>query len=41
MHLGHSLAKLSQAIAHTADLCEMMKVNLDAVRVLSASHAAQ
>ena len=41
MQLGHSLARLSRAIAHTADLCELMKTNLDAVRVLTASHAAQ
>ena len=41
MQLRHSLTKLSQAVGQTADLCEMMKVNLDAMRVLSASHAAQ
>ena len=41
MQLRHSLGKLSQAIGQTADLCEMMKVNLDAMRVLSASHAGQ
>lgn len=41
MQLGHSLARMSRAIAQTADLCELMKVNLDAMRVLSASHAAQ
>ncbi|KAJ3007352.1 hypothetical protein NUW54_g3579 [Trametes sanguinea] len=41
LQLGHSLARMSRAIAQTADLCELMKVNLDAMRVLSASHAAQ
>ncbi|KAI0741449.1 hypothetical protein C8Q80DRAFT_1273883 [Daedaleopsis nitida] len=41
MQLGHSLARLSRAIGQTADLCELMKTNLDAMRVLSASHAAQ
>ena len=41
MQLGHSLARMSRAIAQTADLCELMKVNLDAMRVLAASHAAQ
>lgn len=41
MQLGHSLARLSRAIGQTADLCELMRTNLDAMRVLSASHAAQ
>ena len=41
MQLGHSLARLARAVGQTADLCEMMKTNLDAMRVLSASHAAQ
>ncbi|KAI0763785.1 hypothetical protein BD413DRAFT_606482 [Trametes elegans] len=41
MQLGNSLARMARAIAQTADLCELMKVNLDAMRVLSASHAAQ
>ncbi|TBU60919.1 hypothetical protein BD310DRAFT_921757 [Dichomitus squalens] len=41
MQLGHSLARLARAIGQTADLSEMMKTNLDAMRVLSASHAAQ
>ena len=39
MQLGHSLARLSRAIGQTADLCELMRTNLDAMRVLSASHA--
>ena len=41
MQLSHSLARMSRAIAQTADLCALMKVNLDAMRVLAASDAAQ
>ncbi|OCH91016.1 hypothetical protein OBBRIDRAFT_700777, partial [Obba rivulosa] len=41
MQLSHSLARLSRAVAHTADLCEVLKLNLDAMRTLTASHAAQ
>ncbi|KAI0924051.1 hypothetical protein AcW1_006827 [Taiwanofungus camphoratus] len=41
MQLSHSLARLSHAVGHTADLCELLKVNLDAMRTLAASHAAQ
>lgn len=41
MQLSHSLARLSRAVGRTADLCEGLKVDLDAMRVLSASHAAQ
>ena len=28
-------------VGRTADLCEMLRVNLDAMKVLTASHAAQ
>lgn len=41
MQLSHSLARLSRAVGRTADLCEGLKVDMDAMRVLSASHAAQ
>lgn len=41
MQLGHSLARLSRAMGQTADLCELMKVNLNAMKVFSATHAAQ
>ncbi|KAI0704362.1 hypothetical protein BC835DRAFT_1317004 [Cytidiella melzeri] len=41
MQLGHSLARLSRAVGQTADLCEMLKVDLNAMKVLAASHAAQ
>lgn len=41
MQLGHSLARLSRAVGQTADLCEALKVNLDAMKVLAASHGAQ
>ena len=41
MQLGHSLARLSRAVGQTADLCELMRTNLDAMKVLSATHAAQ
>ncbi|EMD38880.1 hypothetical protein CERSUDRAFT_112600 [Gelatoporia subvermispora B] len=41
MQLSHSLARLSRAVAQTADLCEVLKMNLDSMRVLTASHAAQ
>ena len=41
MQLGHSLTRLSHAVGQTADLCEMLKVNLDSMKVLSATHAAQ
>lgn len=41
MQLGNSLARLSRAVGQTADLCELLKVNLDAMKVLSATHAAQ
>lgn len=41
MQLGHSLARLSRAVGQTADLCELMKVNLDAMKVLAATHAAE
>lgn len=41
MLLGHSLARLSRAVGQTADLCELMKINLDAMKVLAATHAAQ
>ena len=41
MQLGHSLARLSRAVGQTADLCELMKANLDSMKVLSATHAAQ
>ena len=41
MQLGHCLARLSRAVGQTADLCEMLKVNLDSMKVLSATHAAQ
>ncbi|OBZ66390.1 hypothetical protein A0H81_13544 [Grifola frondosa] len=41
MQLGHSLARLSRAIGQTADLCELLRVNLDSMRTLSACHAAQ
>ncbi|KAF9820884.1 hypothetical protein IEO21_01111 [Rhodonia placenta] len=39
--LSHSLVRLSHAVGHTADLCELLKVNLDSMRILAASHAAQ
>ncbi|EKM50371.1 uncharacterized protein PHACADRAFT_263637 [Phanerochaete carnosa HHB-10118-sp] len=41
MLLGHSLARLSRAVGQTADLCELMRINLDAMKVLAATHAAQ
>ena len=41
MQLGHSLARLSRAVGQTADLCEVLKGDLNAMRVLAASHAAQ
>lgn len=41
MQLSHSLTRLSRSIGQTADLCEQLKSNLDAMRVLAASHAAQ
>ena len=41
MLLGHSLARLSRAVGQTADLSELLKVNLDAMKVLAATHAAQ
>lgn len=41
MLLGHSLARLSRAVGQTVDLCEMLKGNLDSMKVLSATHAAQ
>lgn len=41
MQLSNSLARLSQAVGHTADLCELLKSNLDAMRTLASSHAAQ
>ena len=41
MQLGQSLAGLSRAIGQTADLCEQLKDNLDAMKLLAASHAAQ
>ena len=41
MQLGHSLARLSRTMGQTADLCEHLRVNLDAMKVLSANHAAQ
>ncbi|KAJ3559273.1 hypothetical protein NM688_g440 [Phlebia brevispora] len=41
MQLGHCLARLSRAVGQTADLCELLKVNLDSMKVLSATHAAQ
>ncbi|KAK7679453.1 hypothetical protein QCA50_017507 [Cerrena zonata] len=39
--LGHSLARLSQAVGQTADLSEQLKVTLDAMKMLAANHAAQ
>ena len=41
MQLGHSLTRLSRAIGQTADLCELLKANLDSMKVLAATHAAQ
>lgn len=41
MQLSNSLARLSQAVGHTADLCDLLKSNLDAMRTLASSHAAQ
>ncbi|CCM02555.1 uncharacterized protein FIBRA_04658 [Fibroporia radiculosa] len=41
MQLSHSLARLSHAVSHTADLCELLQLNLDAMQTLAASHAAQ
>lgn len=41
MQLSNSLARLSQAVGHTADLCELLKSHLDAMRTLASSHAAQ
>ena len=41
MQLGHSLTRLSRAIGQTADLCELLKGNLDSMKVLAATHAAQ
>ncbi|PCH44401.1 hypothetical protein WOLCODRAFT_26743 [Wolfiporia cocos MD-104 SS10] len=41
MQLSHSLTRLSHVVGHTADLCELLKVNMDAMRTLAASHAAQ
>ncbi|KAH9946524.1 hypothetical protein B0H21DRAFT_693639 [Amylocystis lapponica] len=41
VQLSHSLTRLSNAVGHTADLCELLKLNLDAMRTLAASHAAQ
>jgi hypothetical protein len=40
-HLAKSLARLSQEVARTADLCERLQVDLLAARTLSATHAAQ
>ncbi|KAI0343174.1 hypothetical protein BDW22DRAFT_1428597 [Trametopsis cervina] len=41
MQLGHSLARLSRAVGQTADLCDVLKLDLNAMKVLAASHAAQ
>ena len=41
MQLVHSLTRLSRAIGQTADLCELLKANLDSMKVLAATHAAQ
>lgn len=41
MQLGNSLSRLSRAVGQTADLCEMLKVNLDSMKLLAACHAAQ
>lgn len=41
MQLSQSLVRLSRAMAQTANLCEQMKGNLDAMKTLSANHAAQ
>ncbi|GBE86587.1 hypothetical protein BKA93DRAFT_825765 [Sparassis latifolia] len=41
MQLSHSLTRLSQSIGHTAELCASLTLNLDAMRTLAASHAAQ
>ncbi|KZT09865.1 uncharacterized protein LAESUDRAFT_694341 [Laetiporus sulphureus 93-53] len=41
MQLSHSLGRLSNAIGRTAGLCELLKVDLDSMRTLAASHAAQ
>jgi len=41
MQLSHSLTRLSNAVGHTADLADLLKLNLDAMRTLAASHAAQ
>ncbi|KAI0791644.1 hypothetical protein BC629DRAFT_1245824, partial [Irpex lacteus] len=41
LQLSNSLARLSRAVGQTADLCELLKVDLNAMKVLSASHAAK
>ena len=41
MLLGHSLARLSRAVGQTADLCAQLRANLDAMKGLAATHAAQ
>jgi hypothetical protein len=39
--LARSLTRMSGAIAKTADLCELLQVDLDAMRRLGGLHAAQ
>lgn len=41
MQLGHTLARLSRAMGQTAELCEGLTGNLESMKVLAASHAAQ
>ena len=41
LQLSNSLARLSRAVGQTTDLFELLKADLDAMKVLSASHAAQ
>ncbi|KAJ3480402.1 hypothetical protein NLI96_g8376 [Meripilus lineatus] len=41
LELAQSLQRLSRAMGQTADLCEHLKVNLDAMKSLAANHAAQ
>lgn len=41
LELAQCLTRLSRAMGQTADLCEHLKVNLDAMKSLAANHAAQ
>ncbi|KAI0091762.1 hypothetical protein BDY19DRAFT_991440 [Irpex rosettiformis] len=41
LQLSNSLARLSRVVGQTADLCDLLKVDLNAMKMLAASHAAQ